>query len=57
MMIAFGLYEDNIEDLIFVYQEVSCYIIFNANMGEKFCCKSRMVAVEHSTTTQSSLIY
>ena len=40
MMIAFELYEGTLEDLPTVYQEVSCHIIFDINMGDKFHRKS-----------------
>ena len=34
--IDFELYEGNVEDLPTGYQEVSCHIIFDVNMGENF---------------------
>ena len=38
--IAFELYEGNVEDLPPRYQEVSCHIIFDINMGDNLHCKS-----------------
>ena len=38
--IVFGLYEGNMEDLPTGYQEVSCHIIFDVNMGDNFRCKA-----------------
>ena len=36
LRIYFGLYEGNVEDIPTEYQEVSCHIIFDVNMGENF---------------------
>ena len=36
----FQLYEGNMEDLPTGYQEVSCHIIFDVNMGDNFRCKA-----------------
>ena len=38
--IAFELYEGNVEDLTPGYQELSCHIIFNVNMGDNYRRKS-----------------
>ena len=38
--IAFEIDEGNVEDLPPRYQEVSCHIIFDVNMGENFRLKS-----------------
>ena len=37
--INFELYEGNVEDFYSGYQEVSCHIIFDLNMGENLCHK------------------
>ena len=55
--IAFEIYEVNVEDLNPVYQEVSCNIIFDVNMGENFRHKSLTVAVGNNNTTPSTLNY
>ena len=55
--IDFELYEGTVEDLPPGYQEVSCHIIFDVNMGDNFHCKFLMVAGGHKTTTPSSLTY
>ena len=55
--VAFEIYDGNVEDLSSGYQEVSCHIIFNVNMGDNFHRKSLMVAGGHKTTTPSSLTY
>ena len=57
MSFYFELYEGNVEDLPPGYQEVSCHILFDANMGDNFRRKSRMVEVGHKTTTPPSLDY
>ena len=44
MRIDFGLYEGYMEELLPGYQEVSCHIIFDVNMGDNFLRKSRMVS-------------
>ena len=41
--IAFKFYEGNVEELPPGYQELSCHIIFDVNMGDNFCCKSLIV--------------
>ena len=55
--IAFEIDEGNLEDLPPRYQEVSCDIIFDVNMGENFHRKSQMVAGGNNTTAPSSLTY
>ena len=55
--IAFEIYEGNMEDLPPGYQEVSCHIIFDVNMGENFFRKAQMVSVGHKTITPYSLTY
>ena len=57
VIIAFELYEGNVEDLPPRYQEVNCHIIFDANMGENLYRKYRMLSGGHKTTTPSSLTY
>ena len=51
MRIPFGIYEGNVEDLPPRYQEGSCHIMFDVNMGDNICCKSQMAAGGHNTTT------
>ena len=53
--IDFELYEGNVEDLPTGYQEVSCHIIFDVNMGMNIRGKSQMVAGGHKNTTPSFL--
>ena len=48
-------YKGNLEDLHTGYQEVSCQIIFDVNMGNKFRRKSQMVAGRNKNTTLYSL--
>ena len=55
--IGFELYEGNAEDLPPGYQYLSCHIIFDVNMRENFCHKSRMLVGGNNTTTPSSLSY
>ena len=55
--ISFEIYEGNMEDLPPGYQEVSCHIIFDVNMGENFRRKAQIVAGGNNTTTPSSLTY
>ena len=57
MVAAFELYEVNVEDLLLVYKEFCCHIIFYVNMGDNFHCKDQMVAVGNMTTKPSSLTY
>ena len=53
--IAFELYEVNVKDCPPEYQEVSCHIIFDINMGDNFRRKYQMAAVGHKTTSLSYL--
>ena len=55
--IAFGLYEGTMEDLPPRYQDGSCHIIFDVNMGENYRRKDRMVAGGQNTTRPSPLTY
>ena len=42
-MIAFEIYEGNVEDISPGYQEMNCHIIFDVRMGENFRRKSHTV--------------
>ena len=55
--ISFELFEFNVEDLYPVYEQVSCYIIFDVKMRDNSCCKFKMVAGGHKTTTSSLINY
>ena len=57
MRIIFELYEGNVEDLLTIYQEVSCHIIFDVNMGDNFLRNARMIAVWNRTTALLYLTY
>ena len=55
--IDFKLYEGSAIDLPLGYQEVSCHILFDVNMGDNFHHKPRMVSGGHNTTRPYSLKY
>ena len=42
MRIDFEIYEGNVEELPPGYQEVSCHIIFDVNIGDNLCRKSQI---------------
>ena len=53
----FEIYRGNVEYLTHRYQEVSCHIIFDVNIGDNSRHKFRMVAGGHKTKTPYSLTY
>ena len=62
--VAFKLFDESITNEEAIkelkqkgYQQIDCHMIFDANMGENFRRKARMVAGGHKTSTPSSLTY
>ena len=53
----FEVREMDISELPPGYQKITCYIIFDVNMGEKFRRKARFVAYENKTKTPSVMTY
>ena len=49
-IIDFELYESNVEDLPPGYQEVSCHIIFDVNIGDNLRRKAQILAGGHKAT-------
>ena len=57
MSIDFEIYEDNVEDLPLIYQEVSFHIIFDINIEDNFLPKAQVVAGGHNTKILYSITY
>ena len=54
--ISFELHDGNPKELI-GYQEITCHLIFDINLGENFRRKARYVADGHKTETSASVTY
>ena len=57
MSIDFEIYEDNVEDLTLIYQEVSFHIIFDINIEDNFLPKAQVVSGGYNTKIPYSITY
>ena len=54
---AFEVWEKDISELPPGYQNITCHIIFDVNMGKNFRRKARFVADGHKTNTPATMTY